>query len=67
MTQFVIHSVKYDSSCPYMQKFNPFKLNAISRSYQLDQFISVLKVVGWYFSFFIQILIGYSVRKQWRP
>ena len=31
--------------------FNPFKPNEISLSYQLDQSISVLRVVGAYFSF----------------
>ena len=30
---------------------NPFKLNEISHYYQLDQSISVLRVVEWYFSF----------------
>ena len=30
--------------------FNPFMPNVISLSYQLDQSISVLRVVGWYFS-----------------
>ena len=34
--------------CPI---FNPFKPNGISYSYQLDQSSSVLRVVGWYFSF----------------
>ena len=34
--------------------FNPSKPNRISRSYQLDQFISVLRVDGWYFSFLFQ-------------
>ena len=27
--------------------FNPFKLSGISLSYQLDQSISVLRIVGW--------------------
>ena len=37
----------------YLKKimFNPFKPNGISHSYQLDQSISVFRVVGWYFSF----------------
>ena len=35
--------------CPI---FNPFKPNGISYSYPLDQSISVLRVVGWYFSFY---------------
>ena len=29
---------------------NPFKPNGIAHSYQLDQFISILRVAGWYFS-----------------
>ena len=36
---------------PQNLAFNQFRLNGISHSYQLDQSISVLKVVGWYFSF----------------
>ena len=32
---------------------NPFKPNGISHSYQLDQSIYILRVVGWYFSFFL--------------
>ena len=31
--------------------FNQFKPNGISHSYQLDESISVLRVVEWYFSF----------------
>ena len=31
--------------------FNLLKPNGISNYYQLDQFISVLRIVGWYFSF----------------
>ena len=31
--------------------FNLFKQNGISLSYQLVQSISILRVVGWYFSF----------------
>ena len=42
---------------------NPFKRNEISHSYQLDQSISILRVVG--FFIFIQILIEHSVSKQW--
>ena len=34
--------------------------------YQLEQSISVLRVVGWYFFHFIQILIEHSASKQWR-
>ena len=33
------------------REFNPFKRNGISPSYQLDQYISFLRVVGWYLSF----------------
>ena len=43
------------------------KPNGISHCYQLEQSISVLRDVGWYFSFFIQILIEHSASKQWRP
>ena len=46
---------------------NPFKLNGISHSYQSDQCISVLRVVGKYFFIFIQMLIEHSVSKQWKP
>ena len=31
--------------------FNPFMPNGISHRYQLEQSISVLRDVGWYFSF----------------
>ena len=34
---------------------------------KLDQSLSVLRVVRWYFFIFIQILLEFSVRKQWRP
>ena len=30
---------------------NPFKPNGISHCYQFDKSISVLRVVGWYFTF----------------
>ena len=36
----------------------------ISHCYQFDQFISVLRVVGWYFTFFIQISIEQTVCKH---
>ena len=36
----------------------------ISRCYQLYQSSLVLRVVWWYISFFIHILIEHSVRKQ---
>ena len=34
---------------------NPFKPNGISHYYQLDQFISALRVVRWYFSFLFNL------------
>ena len=33
-----------------VMKLNPFQPNGISHPYQLDQSISVLRVVAWYFS-----------------
>ena len=36
-------------------KINTFKPNGFSHSLQLDQDISVLMVVGWYFSFLFKI------------
>ena len=33
--------------------FNPFMPNGISQFYQLEQSFSVLRVVGWYFSFLL--------------
>ena len=44
---------------------NPFMPNLFSHSYRLDESISKLRVVGWYFSIFIQILKNDSVSKQW--
>ena len=41
--------------------FNPFKPNGISHCYQLEQSISVLRDIGWYFS------IENSASKQCRP
>ena len=49
-----------------MLLLNPFMPNGISHCYELDVFISNLRVVGWYFFFFIQILKETSVSKQWR-
>ena len=37
-----------------------------SHSYQLDQSISVLRCVVWYFLIFIHILPENSLSKQWR-
>ena len=42
---------------------NPFKLNGISHSYQMDQSISVLRLVGKVFFIFIQKLIECSASK----
>ena len=53
--------------CSYGFLFNLSKLNEISHSYKLDQSIFILRVVGRRFFIFIQILIGHSVSKQWRP
>ena len=52
----------YDASC----SFNQFKPTGISHRYQLEQSISVLRDVGWYFFIFIQILIENSASKRWR-
>ena len=38
------------AKCFRTMLFNPFKQNVISHSYQLDQSMSVLRVVGWHFS-----------------
>ena len=37
--------------CNYGPCLNPYKLNGISHSYQLDQSISILRIVGRNFSF----------------
>ena len=39
---------------PEKDYFNPLKTNGMSHSYQLDQFISLLRDVGWYFSTFLK-------------
>ena len=44
--------------------FNPFKPNGISLYYQLDQSISVLRVVRCFFSLFFQFSIEHSDGKQ---
>ena len=46
-TTFFTHSTHYCCDVTV----NPFKPNEIPHSYQLDKSISVLRVVGWYFSF----------------
>ena len=54
VTHVAFHIVKYMHMqifmwCSHFDSFlNPFKLNGISHCYQLDQSISVLRVVGWY-------------------
>ena len=50
----------------YYSVVNPFEPNEISHSYQLDQSISVLRIVGWYFSFLFKNLQEISVSKQWK-
>ena len=47
--------------------FNSFKPNVISKSYQYDQSISILRVIWIVFFIFIQIQVEHSVSKQWRP
>ena len=47
--------------------FNPFMPNGISHRYQLEQSISVLRDVRWYFLIFIHVLIENYASKQWRP
>ena len=37
-------------------EFNPFKMNGISHSYQLDQSISILRVIRWYFLILFKFL-----------
>ena len=39
----------------FHSNLTPFKRNGISHYYQLDQSITILRVVGWYFFIFIQI------------
>ena len=51
------------SSFPLFEDINPFMQNGISHCYELDESISNFRVVGWYFSFFIQILKITSVCK----
>ena len=41
--------------------------NGISRRYQSEQFISVLRDVGWYLSYFLQTLIEHTSGKYLRP
>ena len=47
--------------------FNPLMPNGISHRYQLEQSISVLRDVRWYFFIYIQVLIENYASKQWRP
>ena len=49
-----------------MSLIYPFKPNGFSNSYQLDQSIFIIRVVGWYFSFF-KIFIELSISKQCNP
>ena len=66
--------VPQQSSCSLQSEkkssldFNPLKPNEISNSYQLDQSIPILRVVGRYFFIFIQFLIiEYSVSNSGDP
>ena len=45
---------------------NTFKRNGISHFYHLDRSISVLRVVGWYLSFYLNLIEHKYVSKQWR-
>ena len=60
-----MHIDRISMELPFLY-FNPFKPNAISHCYHLDESISYCRVVGWYFSFFFQILKETSVCKHWR-
>ena len=53
------YSPKITVNCIHL--LNTFKPNGIFHSYQLDQSISILRDVWWYFP------IEHSVSKQWRP
>ena len=55
-----------DLCLPEGMFINPFKPNGISHSNKVEQTISVLRVVGWYFltGFFF---IKHSVSKRWKP
>ena len=57
----------YISQVKYLFTLNPFMLNGISHRYQLEQSISVLRDVRWYFFIFIQVLKENYATKQWRP
>ena len=46
---------------------NPFMPNGLSRTYQLDQSISVTSGCWMVFFIFIQFLIEYPGSKQWTP
>ena len=49
-----------------LYNFYLFQPYGISRPYQMEKHISILKVVGWHFFISIQIRIEHSVIKQWR-
>ena len=58
----LVYEYLYETDCIFIRsqlsKFKnviiPFKPNGISHFYQLDQSIYVLRVVGWYYSFFFK-------------
>ena len=51
----------------YENSINRFMPNGISHRYQLEQSISVLRDVRWYFIIFIQILIENNARNSGDP
>ena len=67
LTAFEHHKLMYAGSqlsdrCPLGYLLS----KSLDNSHQLDQSISILRVVRQYFTFLL-ILIKHSVRKQWRP
>ena len=51
--RMIVHelsAVNLPESGVLLKSYNPFKQKEISHSYQLDQSISILRVVGWIFS-----------------
>ena len=51
MSTHICQEFAQPSACCILLSVNPFKLNGISHSYQLDYSISSFKVVWWCFSF----------------
>ena len=61
----IFASAKPQTKKKYFCKLNPFMPNGISLSYQLDQPISLFRIVGWYFIIYINFLIEHSISKQY--